>query len=49
MALQDILELSSGGKRKIGISNERIEPVKPFIRDYIAYWREYPDMFVDFL
>jgi len=21
----------------------------PALRDYIAYWREYPDMFVDFM
>lgn len=48
MALQDLLNIS-GGKRKIGISEERIEAIKPVIRQYIAYWREYPDMFVDFL
>ena len=48
MALQDLLDLSSN-RKKIGISEERIEPLKPYIRQYIAYWREYPDMFVDFM
>ena len=48
MALADLLDLSSSHK-KIGLSEERIEPLKPIIRQYIAYWREYPDMFVDFL
>lgn len=50
MALNDLLELSgSQSKRKIGLSEERIKPLIPIIRQYIAYWREYPDMFVDFL
>lgn len=48
MALQDLLEISNN-KRKIGLSEERIEPIKPYIRQYIAFWREYPDLFVDFL
>lgn len=48
MALQDLLSLSSQTK-KIGISEERLEAVKPIMRQYIAYWREYPDMFIDFL
>ena len=48
MALQDLLNLSTS-KKKIGISEERIESIKPVLRQYIAYWREYPDMFIDFL
>lgn len=48
MALQDLLELSSS-KKKIGISEERIAAVLPIIRKYAAFWREYPDLFVDFL
>lgn len=48
MALQDLLNLS-GDKKKIGISEERVEAIKPVLRQYIAYWREYPDMFIDFL
>lgn len=48
MALSDFLDLSKK-RNKIGLSPERIEAIKPEIRQYIAYWREYPDMFVDFL
>lgn len=48
MALADILETASG-QRKIGISEERLAAIKPTVRQYIAYWREYPDMFIDFL
>lgn len=48
MALQDILDLSSK-KKKIGVSEERLEAIKPYVREYISYWREYPDMFIDFL
>ena len=48
MALQDLLNISSS-RQKIGISPERVEAIKPVLRNYIAYWREYPDMFIDFL
>ena len=48
MALQDLLNISSS-RQKIGISPERVEAIKPILRQYIAYWREYPDMFIDFL
>lgn len=47
MALKDLLQLKE--TKKIGISEERIKPLIPIMRQYIAYWREYPDMFVDFL
>ena len=49
MALQDLLELSASKNKKIGLSEERIRAQIPVIRQFIAYWREYPDMFVDFL
>ena len=48
MALQDLLDLSTS-RRKIGLSPERVEAVMPIIRKYIAFWREYPDLFVDFM
>ena len=48
MALSDILK-SSITTKKIGVSYERIEAIKPIIRKYIAFWREYPDLFVDYL
>lgn len=50
MALQDLLDLSTHkSHEKIGLSEERIEQILPIVRDYISYWREYPDMFVDFM
>ena len=48
MALQDLLNLSTQ-RRKIGISPERVDAVLPIIRKYVAFWREYPDLFVDFM
>ena len=49
MALQDLLELSQSKNKKIGLSEERIRAQLPIIRQYVSFWREYPDMFVDFL
>lgn len=48
MALQDLLDLSDS-RKKIGLSEERVRAVISIGRKYIAYWREYPDMFVDYL
>lgn len=48
MALKDLLDLSSQ-RKKIGISEERINAVLPIVRKYAAFWREYPDLFVDFM
>ena len=47
MALSDLL--GSRDDKKIGVSPERIQSVLPALRDYVAFWREYPDLFVDFL
>ena len=50
MALQDIIDLTlDRGQQKIGLSEERIRAQLPIVRKYVAYWREYPDMFVEFL
>lgn len=50
MALADLMELSlNSNTKKVGLSEERIKAQKGLLRKYIAYWREYPDMFVDFL
>lgn len=50
MALRDLMDLSlDKNQKKIGISPERIEVIKPQLRNYIAFWREYPDLFVDFM
>ena len=50
MALADLMELSlSKNNKKVGLSEERIRAQIPHLRNYIAFWREYPDMFVEFL
>ena len=50
MALADLMELSQAkGQKKIGLSEERVRAQLPIVRKYIAYWRDYPDMFVEFL
>lgn len=48
MALQDLLDLSHS-KKKIGLSEERVRAIIPIARQYISFWREYPDKFIDFL
>ena len=49
MALADLMKLSTLQTKKKGISEERLKAQIPVFRKYIAYWREYPDMFVEFL
>ena len=50
MALQDLLNLTiNRDQQKIGLSEERIRAQLPVVRQYVSYWREYPDMFVEFL
>ena len=49
MALANLLSLGSAFNDKRGISEERLNAIKPVLRQYISFWREYPDMFVDFL
>lgn len=50
MAVQELIDLALGGdQKKIGLSKERIMAQLPVVRQYVAFWREYPDMFVDFL
>lgn len=48
MALQDLLDLSAS-RKKVGLSEERVRSIIPAAREYIAFWREYPDLFIDFL
>lgn len=50
MALQNLIDLSlSKDIKKIGVSEERVEAVMDSLRSYISFWREYPDLFVDFM
>lgn len=50
MALKDLMSIvSSGDNKKMGLSEERINAIIPVAREYISFWREYPDIFVEFL
>lgn len=50
MSLQDILNINGlSSERKLGMSKERFEAIEPELRKYIAFWRDQPDMFIDFL
>ena len=50
MSLQSLLDLSSQSYgNKVGLSEERIQAQLPKLREQIAFFREYPDLFVDFL
>ena len=48
MALANLLNLSQDS-RKLGMSKERIQAIIPAARQYIALWRDYPDLLLDFM
>lgn len=50
MALEDILKMSGGSKEKeVDLSEESVMKHIDKYRELIAYWRMYPDRFVDYL
>ena len=50
MALADLMALSLDKRtKKVGLSEERISAQIDKIRQYVSFWREYPDIFVEFL
>lgn len=50
MKLKELLQLSSNKEyKKIGLSEQRLMANMDGLRDIIAYFREYPDVFVDFI
>lgn len=51
MALKDVLSLQYKGseKAKLGVTEDRARKVMPILRSYIAFWREYPDLMIDFM
>ena len=51
MSLQNLLDLSSerGAGNKLGLSEERIREHFDDIRQLISFYREYPDLLVDFM
>lgn len=46
MALADLLSLDKK-KKKIGLSEERVRAIIPIARQYVSFYREYPDLLVD--
>ena len=48
MRFEDLVGVEADQK-KIGLSEERVMAIVPIARQYIAFWREYPDIFIDFL
>ncbi len=48
MALAELINLSPDIK-KVGLSEERVRQVIPVVRQFVSFWRAYPDLFIDFL
>ena len=48
MSLQQLLDISTKRKKR-GISEERVEAVLSELRYVISFFREYPDLFVDYI
>ena len=50
MTLKELLQLSSNRQyKKQGLSEQRLIKDIDGLRDIIAYFRQYPDIFVDFI
>lgn len=47
MTLKELLQSSSLGNKKIGLSEERLSNQLDNLRKKIAFYREYPDLFID--
>ena len=50
MSLQSLLDLSSSrDTMKQGVSEERLKENMDMLREQIAFFRAYPDLFIDFM
>ena len=49
MNLQELMDLSVNRGKKQGLSEERLKEQLPNLRYLISFFREYPDLFVDFI
>lgn len=48
MSLQSLLDLSASKEfKKTGVSEERLRSCLPELRNAIAFFRQYPDIFID--
>ena len=50
MGLAELMAVSlDNNRKKVGLSEERIKAQIDKIRQFVSFWREYPDIFVEFL
>ena len=49
MSLQSLLDLSENRNRKQGLSEERLKLQVDNLRHLYSFFREYPDLFVDYM
>ena len=49
MSLEALMSLSSDKNKKQGMSEERLAAQVPHLRELISFYREYPDLLVDFM
>ena len=49
MNLQELMELSASRNQKQGLSEERLRAQLPHLRNLISFYREYPDLLVDYM
>ena len=49
MALADLLALGEEDNSKQEVSEDRLAAQMDHLRGLIAFWREYPDLFIDFI
>lgn len=49
MSLQNLLDLSQSYGKKVGLSEERVKEQLPNLRNLISFFREYPDLLIDFM
>lgn len=49
MSLKELMDLSDSRNKKQGMSEERLAAQVPHLRKLIAFYREYPDLLIDFM
>ena len=49
MNLQELMELSASRNQKQGLSEERLQAQLPHLRNLISFYREYPDLLIDYM
>lgn len=49
MSLKNLMEMSNKFEEKVGLSEERLKAQLPHLRNLISFYREYPDLLVDYM